>query len=206
MSVEAVAEAEAATATAVGSVGVLDDELAQERARCAELAAELERERASHSAELASARAESEERMRAAVRSVEREFRSEGDAHAATTAVQFEALLSMLDFLGAQLPPLSAAVGQAEARAESEMQLAQQWRSRRRELQTKLSHQEDEVRKLKKMLALPSAQHKADAAEDLGTGVGTSRDGDAAASDDMPEWLRSAAAAAEVVSPKPRPA
>jgi hypothetical protein len=49
---------------------------------------------------------------------------------------------------------LSGAAEKLALNAETEMLLAQQWRSRRRELQAKLTRQETEVEQLKRMLAM----------------------------------------------------
>jgi hypothetical protein len=65
-----------------------------------------------------------------------------------------EQVLALLDEVSVALQPLSGAAEKLALNAETEMLLAQQWRSRRRELQAKLTRQETEVEQLKRMLAM----------------------------------------------------
>ena len=67
-------------------------------------------------------------------------------------AAQLETILALADQLGSSLGPLQAAIEDNDAHVQTEMAVAQQWRSRRRELQRELQKQEAEVLRLRRQL------------------------------------------------------
>ena len=86
------------------------------------------------------------------------------EAACGATAAQADAHLGHLSgrisALSSDLGSLVDAVAQNETWVEAEMQLAQQWRSRRRDLQKEMQRKEDEVRRLTHQLRLREQQQE----------------------------------------------